>query len=308
MATEQEISDAYEKGLVDGAATERAILRSFTGLRGILAPDARKPEHEAYLSYERELADKVETVEEELAWTRHLLEQGDARVDEALTAHTQALAEHRETHERNLFTRAWGELRKDRLPEKIYLDIMEYQRKELRERIEKLEDILAVMEVELPRVSGWLDQMYATTAAQRQARATDKERAARDVTSRGFLTYQLMDFLEENPERKNPYGPDLPSGLTIGGRWRRDGDDEWHSGSPTGQWRCTWSRQTKETAVWIAGDDNAGEVWLLGAHIESADQAMDLLAPLEKRQAERNSLALVLDAYTDAYIRWGVTR
>ncbi|SEB29989.1 hypothetical protein [Arthrobacter woluwensis] len=305
MATDQEIAEAIENAREEGALAERNRLRAFTGIPYVSVPDASLPEHKAYVPYERALTDEVANARDSLEETKRRLQRIEDQIDEAAAAHDEALQEHEQAHEKNAFTRLKGRLTENRLPEKKELDAYESQRSALQDRVFRQTESLHVLEDELRRVSAWLDDMFATTSTQGQARATDKEHAARDVTQRGFLRYRMDDFLEENPARKGSWRPDLPEGTLFGDHWRRDGDDDWHGGPRCGEWRCTWSSATGETFVWLAKKNRIREVWLLGDHIKTSEEALKLFSPLERRQNERNSLALVLDAYTNTYLRPG---
>lgn len=302
MATDQEIAEAIEKAKEEGARQERERLRAFTGIPYHVMPNDSLPEHESYLAYEAALQDEIEDCQRRLESSLASAGAVDEWVDRAITAHTDALLQHQDVHEKNVFLRIKGRLTEIWLPEKKDLDTAEKKQQQHLAEVARREDLLPILRAEKRRVGQWLDAMYSSTATAGQARETERLHAQRDITSRGFAVYGMKDYLEEDPGRQLRWGPVAPGGMDFGYHWRRDGDDDFREGPQRGRWRCVWFGESQETAVWISEKNRPEEVWLLGTHIQTQDEAMAFFVPLEAQQKERNSLAVLMDAYTETYI------
>ncbi|HEY8702430.1 MAG TPA: hypothetical protein VIM08_15930, partial [Arthrobacter sp.] len=166
---------------------------------------------------------------------------------------------------------------------------------------------LGALRGEHASVSEWVDEMYAETMAAGQRRAEDRIAAGRDISSRRFKVFTMSEYLGGDERRRLRWegAPEVPGGADFAYHWRRDGDDDPSYGSDTrtGNWRAVWIPENQEAALFISTPTRAAEVWLLGNHIRSMDEAMKFFVPVEQRQQERNSIALLMDAYTETYLK-----
>ncbi|MGY4644465.1 hypothetical protein [Cellulomonas sp. URHB0016] len=86
-------------------------------------------------------------------------------------------------------------------------------------------------------------------------------------------------------------------GMDFGYHWRQDDTDDLFSGpqrARTGTWRVSWLEHSGELYAWSRLTD---QVVLIGAVRARSFEMIEWLGPLEGRQSERNSLALVFEAY-----------
>lgn len=86
------------------------------------------------------------------------------------------------------------------------------------------------------------------------------------------------------------------AGGDFGYSWRHDGSDNPGYSRP-GQWRVSWIGSSGEL---YAEHRQHDKVWLVGTTPAVAfERAVNWLAPLERRQDERNSLAVLFGAYAE---------
>ncbi|MFK4637125.1 hypothetical protein [Paenarthrobacter histidinolovorans] len=311
MPTDHDIREAYENGLNDGALAELRRLRTFTGVSRATAPRHDLAEHLAYPEYERRLSYTVEQVRKELQELREERDRATERADETTRAWTEAIQAHRHARETvGVLGKVKSFIVEPFLPEKSIAQDAEAYLDKLYISVNEKDHKLRELQNEHTAVTGWLDEMYKVTTEAGQQRLDDRVAAARNISSRRFKVFAMKEYLEADPRRQLRWqGYDdlqFPGGADFGYHWRRDGDDDPVYGDPengVGNWRAVWIGEIRETAVFISTPTRAAEVWLLGDHISSMDEAMDFFGPLEERQDERNSLALLLDAYTDTYLK-----
>ena len=109
----------------------------------------------------------------------------------------------------------------------------------------------------------------------------------------------VVAFVSDDTSRADPtwwaYQNDVPTGVSYGDYWRRDGDDDDSTAAPMGRsgpWRLTYLPQTAE----VYGVRRAGrqpeQIWLLGTDIENSGQVLKVLTELQGRMCEPNSLIL----------------
>lgn len=112
--------------------------------------------------------------------------------------------------------------------------------------------------------------------------------------------FRHEDFTAEDERRCGAFtfkgGLRDVAGADFGYRWRRDVDEQQ---GIDGRWALHHVLETNETVLEFQPRSADSAVWLLGSEIESFDEAMDVFFTLEQRQSERNSIALVLDAYEE---------
>lgn len=312
MPTENDVRKAHEEGLTEGTLAERRRLRAFTGLPYVLAPRGDIAEHLAYPDYERQLRYSIANEEHIIDQLQSSMERGEKRADAEQEAYQQALVAHRQDREaagvigkiRSLATEPF-------IREKASAAASEARVLEVIAMINESALKLDTLRSEYAAVSEWVDEMYTTTKAAGQYRTEDRVAAGRDISSRHFKVFTMGEYLDGDEHRRLRWtdAPEVPGGADFGYHWRRDGDDDSsHYGETQnhftlGNWRAVWIEENQETAVFISTPGRAEMVWLLGNHIHTMDEAMKFFAPLEERQAERNSFALLMDAYTKKYLK-----
>lgn len=303
MATNTEIETARSEGFTAGEASAFGRLRTFTGIPDVVEPDPTLPEHLAYPIYERRLRD-------EIADERATIERlSDHERDAANELHTlvDRSAEQLERRKagRTGLVRATGAIADRFHPSHRHVTDARREVEVVQQYLSHHIDLLTVLEAELERVSSWLDELHTAVAtgqerraAEERERAFDAETAARDISPRWCQVYTIASFIAENPEREARAwigaGRPVVAGADFGCRWRRDNDEV----RDDAQWSVHWIRETNETILELR-NTRRDEIWLLGTAITSFDQALEVFAPIEPRQRERNSIALVLDTYAD---------
>jgi hypothetical protein len=306
MPSERDAREAYRVGVAEGCRLERKRLRTFVGTSWV-APEHSRPEHLAYADYEQSLLAAIKELSAIITAEEQNISRLQANADEAQEAFLAAAEEHELSS--SFFGKLKALLTGSILPEqKIANESLDHLR-ERRQLLDEDKVKLAFLDEESGSVTLWLDEMYRTTAEQGQRRARDRAAEALDISARNFQTYLMSEFLEEDERRRLGWAPEFPGGTDFGYHWRRDGDDSnaygrVKAGKP-GNWRAVWIPATKETAVFIDSYDDLDEparVWLFGTHIQSRDAAMQFFMPLEPQQNRRNSLALLMDAYTEKYL------
>ena len=312
MPTENDVKKAYEEGLTDGTLAERKRLRAFTGLRYVLAPRVDLPEHRSYPDYERRLRHEIVQAEQETERIIASRVRAEERSDSARETYHQVLDSHREDREDAGFLgKVISRVKEPFLKEKANAEAAENRVFELITESNDHSLKLHTLRGEYAAVSEWVDEMYSTTEEAGRRRAEDRIAAGRDISSRRFKVFTMGEYLDGDEHRRLRWqgAPDVPGGADFGYHWRRDGDDdpslysESQNGFSLGNWRAVWIEENHETAVFISEPRRAEMVWMLGNHIQTMGEAMEFFSPLEERQAERNSLALLLDAYTKKYLK-----
>lgn len=312
MATEHELRVAYEKGAQDGALAERERLRAFTGLNYIAMPKHDVAEHLAYPEYELRLQHLIVDVEREAERLERTRDQLQEDADRAVEAYSEALAGHRQGREAaGLIGKVKSVVTEPFLREKFLAEAAEVHVRQKSQEMSENRIKLDALRGECGAVSEWLEEMYTATITAGQARAADRAAAARDISPRHFKVFTMAEYLAGDERRRLRWdgAPEVPGGADFGYHWRRDGDDDPLDGRSRGRrreighWRAVWIRENQEAAVFISEEGRPSEVWLLGGHIRTMDEAMKFFVPVEQRMKERNSLALLLDAYTDTYLK-----
>lgn len=301
MATDYELREAYEKGAKEGATTERERLRVFAGLRYIAMPKDYLPEHQAYPEYELRLRDVLAKTEREGERLRARNERLIEANGKASQAYDEAVDAHRAGRESaGVFGKLKSVITEPFLREKSLAAAAEARLQDNWQAIIENEATLDLVRTEYGAVSAWVDEMYTFTMAAGQSRAEDRIAAARDISSRNFKVFTMEDYLNGDERRRLTHIPDVPAGEIFGSRWRRDGDDR--PSHEDGIWCAVWIPENEETALFVSSEHRPAEVWLLGDHISTRSEATKLLSPQLARINERNSLALVMDAYTEAHL------
>ncbi|UFU16051.1 hypothetical protein LQK89_17675 (plasmid) [Curtobacterium sp. C1] len=305
MTTQSEREQIDQARAVARAETI-AELRRFTGIPGY-TPELGDPEHVSYADYELQL--------------EHGLSVWSANFDSAVESVTRATAirdgarkrmddeQQRRIDERagaNRISRLVGAAKDVTFPEKRDHAQRERELEEKWEYQHRCENRVREIRAELAEVSAWLELMFTTAAtaqAARQQRRVDEEvrqeQAARDVSSRRFATFTRDEFAEQDQRRvaRVERGHLTLEGSVLGTGWRQDSTDDSSGNSVKGNWSLVWNHLTNETTVELAAYRHEPMVWLLGTKITSVQQFQDVFNPLQGRMTERNSLALVLDAY-----------
>ncbi|WP_228512777.1 hypothetical protein [Clavibacter sp. VKM Ac-2872] len=280
-----------------------AELRAFTGIEAY-EPDHTAPEHVAYLGYEQDLANGLQV------WTGHevssrenvdrLIERRNAAsraVDEELERRTAERAD------RNVAVRVLGKVQDLAIRERAHLRDVEKRLEDAWADLHHAEDRVREIQTELYEVGAWLEEMYVSVEAsrvERQEQAArerlEAEHARRDTSPLGFQVFSPQEFVDADGRRLAHQQPDhfVLDGLSFPGRWRRDEDDDFND---EGAWSLMWNPTTRETFLERAGYGRQPEVWLLGTRITTQDAVTDFEASISSHRDERNSLAVVLEAY-----------
>ncbi len=291
------------------AARQRAILetlaelRAFTGIEAY-EPDHTAPEHVAYLGYEQDLANGLQV------WTAHVdssKENVDRLIDRRNAA-SEAVDDELERRtaeraDRNVAVRVLGKVQDLALREKAHLRDVEKRLEEAWADLHHAEDRVREIQTELYAVRVWLDEMYATVESsrvERQEQAArerlEAEHARRDTSPREFEVVSPQEFVDEDGRRLAYQQHDhlVLNGLPFTGGWRRDDDDDFND---RGAWTLMWNPSTRENFLERAGHGRQPKVWLLGTRITTQDEATDFDASISSHRDERNSLAVVREAY-----------
>lgn len=300
--TNQTDRQALEQARQSGIAQAVSELRTFTGIPGY-RPELTETEHRAYVAYERDLAHGLEV------WMGKQRSY-DANVQRLIERRNQAsrvmddVLQRRkdERADGNVGGRIVGALQDVILPEKREHAALEKSVEEAWQLRYSADARVSEISTELSRVSNWVEQMFADVDELRATRQENdeaarraRECAARDLSSRWCTVYALEVFIAENERRVDrPRDNPFIGGWEYGNRWRRDGDD-FTSGD--GNWALHWIGETSETVLELTSPHQPATVWLLGKAITSEEQAARVFQPIEPRMRERNSIALVLDAY-----------
>lgn len=315
MATDEDVRTARRRGEEEGFATAIAKVRAFTGVQGI-EPALDLPEHISYPAYLRalhkrysQLLQAIQTSDRDIAWL-------EERFESAIEEHAQLLEErHAERTGRNAIVRAIGTIADKNLPTTRAVRNLEQRLDAEQELLAKQQQIAAELHHEARRVDQWIIAMIESVEeVQAQRRAEEEHRRqvaeweARDVSPRWCKVYTLEAFIDED-ERRQARGWDREADLVVAGadfgyRWHRDADA---GPDAEGSWSLHYIRETHETILeyrplapsWTEQPSEPIMIWLLGNAIESMEEAEEVFPPIERRQGERNSLALVLDAYSE---------
>lgn len=287
------------------AAIEQTIsqLRVFTGIPGY-TPDPNRPEHLSYVDYEQELRVGRDIWNDRL---RSSIERVGRAVENRTNARQRMDAEQqRRTDERagsNVAGRLLGTVKDVTFPEKRDHAASERKVEEARQEQQRCELRVQDIDAELSAVNAWVEQMFSDVdraRAERQQLRNDeqlrREQAERDVSSRWCGVETPEAFVRGDSRRlARMQGKQIVlEGITLGHDWRRDGDDV---GNGSGSWTLVWNSSNNEMSLELAGHNKSPVVWLMGTKITTEQQALDLYDPIAHRMKERNSLALVLDAY-----------
>lgn len=305
MTREDDIQNAHDAGRFEGREETIKELRTFTGVAGF-KPSLDAPEHTAYVDYERELINAAAVGQQNLDRAREELQSKIDRRNKTFEDLQTALDRRREERAGSPIGRLIGKATDRTIPQRAVHDRAERDAKGAQKRVSKAVSHLQAISDELVSVRRWLETMFSEVeqasasrdALIEQARL-DEERATRDITPRWCSVYSLQAFVDEDPQRRSAAWGDnvVVSGIDYGYRWRRDGDD---SALGDGNWSLHWIEETHETILERRSPHAPIEIWLLGAAITSNDDVGRIFIPLEARMSERNSLALVLDAYAAA--------
>lgn len=307
MASTNDVNRARDEGYESGRRDTIQRLRAFTGVHPF-APDLDQPEHRAYPEYLAQLtsahAVAVERAEDALAKIHRLVD----RVAEAEEQERQILDQRRdERSTKNPLAQLGSRVGDFTLP--ISKEVRA-RRKELAKQEAWRTQCLDNAErfgTEAAKVARWVDDCMAEmeqarTAREERAEADrlDAERGERDISPRWCRVFRHQDFTAEDERRRGAVtfagGLRDVAGADFGYRWRRDVDEQ-HG--IDGRWALHHIVETNETILEFQPRSADSAVWLLGDTIDSFDEAMDVFLELEQRQNERNSLALVLDAYEE---------
>lgn len=302
MANQTE-NQALERARNEAINETVSRLRAFTGISGF-TPDLKEPEHRAYLAYELELAHGLEL------WTGHRdARQGEVDrliVINADARHAMEAERQRRRSERSggLLSQARGVIQDAAFPEKKQFAATSKVLKDAWASLHAAEDRVREIKSELLRVSTWLEQLFADVEAIRidrhereNAARLEREYAARDTSPRNFAVFTPEEFVDADARRlaRHQGGILVLDGLTYTSGWRRDQDD---FATGRGNWMLVWNSATSETFLERVMYGGQPEVWLLGTKIATQDQATEFDESLRPQVNERNSVAVVLDAYT----------
>lgn len=300
-------TDTERKALQD--ARETAIqqttkrLRFFTGIPGY-TPDLATPEHVSYIAYERDLQIGHEIWSENLRSSEANLNRLIALRETA--RESMEAVQDRRREERagsNIAGRVLGLAKEFTYPEKRHFQYRERQVDEAHEERQQCSWNLKTVDEELEKVTSWVEQMFSDVDRARierrelkEAEQLEREQAGRDVSSRWCTVETPDDFIKGDPLRlARMQGTQIVlEGGVMGTGWRRDGDDV---GNNRGSWLLAWNPKNNETYLELTAHNRDAVVWLLGTKITTQQQADALYDPIAGRISERNSLALVLDAY-----------
>lgn len=307
MPSTNSVNRARTEGYEQGRADAIQHLRAFTGVRPF-APDLDQPEHRAYPEYlaqlTRALAVARERAEDSLIEIHKIVD----RIAAAEEHERRILDERREDRStKNPLAQLADRVGDFALP--ISKEIRTLRKGLARQeawRVRCLDDAERYG-TEASKVARWVDDCMAEMEQARAARderidaeRRESEHGERDVSPRWCRTFRHEDFTAEDPRRCGAFtfagGLRDVAGADFGYRWRRDVDEQ---DGVDGRWALHHIQETNETILEFQPRSPDSAIWLLGDTIESFDEAMDVFLELEQRQNERNSLALVLDAYEE---------
>lgn len=308
MATDKDVQDARRTGEQAGFQEAIQQLRSFTGVRyhgdhGLetLAPDLKLPEHLAYPRYRKDLAALERQLEHETERMKHVVEDTRQKLDATEDQLATNLEERRVARSGNAaLVRAAGWVRDQGHPLRTQHKNLEQLWTRRRDHWSAVIADHRKIRDELSRVDEWLTTTAEQIAAAEDQRATDIENARveaaaarRDSSPRWCTVLTREEFIagDERRQARAWQGSPVVAGADFGYDWRRDSDDV----GGRGIWTLHWIPETQET--FFEANDDAGTIWILGTGVKSMEEALALYEPLERRQRERNSVGLVLDAY-----------
>ncbi|WP_420366965.1 hypothetical protein [Curtobacterium sp. L1-20] len=310
MANERDMQSARKAGEVAGFQEAVRQLRAFTGVtydngRENVTPDLELAEHLAYPRYRKDLAMVERELDAESDRMRAVVEQGWEQAEAAREALERAITDRRAARsERPAIARAAGWIGDQMLPLKADVKKHEELATRRHDRQWVVADDHRRVRTELARVDQWLEATAEQVAAAEAARLQDIEdakaaaaAARRDSSPRWCTVFTREDFIAGDQRRWAHAwtGREATAGTSFGDHWRRDQDD--YNGY--GTWSLNWIEENHET--FLEADDEVGTIWLLGTGLRSFSDAQALFRPLELRQNERNSIALVLDTYGNRF-------
>lgn len=286
------LETARREGVAAGRDDAIRKLRAFIGIPGLVQPDLHLPEHLAYPAYERALVELLEERRVALGEWQH---EADEHAELARASQVEAAATVRRRREertdRNALVRAAGAVSDRFVPAHRDAKRHTLNRDDALLQVEQSEHEWIRLGQELHRVHAWLDEMYQAVIDDREAAQAERDAASRDVSPRHCIVMTLEHFLEADTARR--FDDELIhmiGGREYGSKWRSDV-------TPDALWRLHWIKATGESVLENGMTD---EIWLLGNAVHSRKEADAVFATIQSRQGERNSLALVLDAYEAA--------
>ena len=307
MATTSDLNRARKEGYDEGYADAIARVRAFTGVDPF-APDLDEPEHVAYpkyldqLSRARQVA--FEGSEDATAEIRRLQDQ----LARAEGEEGRELRERRDDRAgRNPIVKLTAAVGDKMLP--ITKEIRHLKRRVAAKEAWRsdCEDRADAFAAEEAKVSQWVDDYLADADRIRlelveraERERFDQECADRDISPRWCQVLRHEDFTAEGRHRRGAFtfddGLRDVGGADFGYQWRRDVDE---LNGLRGRWALHYIPESHETFLEYMPRTKNSAIWLLGDAIDSFDEALDLFVPLEPHQSERNSIALILDAYEE---------
>lgn len=311
MATDRDVQDARKAGEQAGFRQAVHQLRAFTGLKyhgahGLetLEPDLELPEHVTYPRYWKDLAAVERELEGESSRMEQVVEDTRGKVDDVAGRLANDLDERRGARaDRPAVARAAGWVKDQAHPLRADLKNLEQL---LTRRQDHWRAVVAdhrKVRDEIARVAKWLSAAAEQIAASEQERAqamaearVEATAARRNSSPRWCTVLTRHEFLAAD-ERRQAHAWEHPvvAGADFGYDWRRDSDDV----GGRGIWALHWIPETRET--FFEANNEAGTIWILGTGVKSMEEAMELYEPLERRQRERNSVGLILDAYSQRF-------
>jgi len=311
MATDKDVQDARKAGEQAGFQQAVRQLRTFTGVKyqgshrlDALEPDLDLPEHVAYQRYWSDLVRAELELEAEAFRMEQVVEDTREDVDALERKLTADLEKRRNDRTgRSGVVRAAGWVKDQAHPLRAEL-------KNLERLLARRQDTWRAVLVdhrnvsdEVAQVSEWLSAAAEQIAASEQERVqaiadarVEAAAARRDSSPRWCTVLTREDFLSEDDRRQaHGWHPLVAAGIDFSYDWRRDSDDA----GGRGIWALHWIPETHET--FLEADDGGHTIWLLGTGVRSKEDAMAMFRPLERRRRERNSVGLILDAYSQRF-------
>jgi len=315
MASEEDVRAAHRRGSEEGYVAAIAEVRTFTGVQGI-EPSLDQPEHVAYPNYLRALQESYTRVLWAIESSDRDIARLNERLDDVAEEQEQLLDERQSARaERNVLVRAIGSIGDKNLPVTRAVRDIEQRLEGEEGLLAKRQQIALELREEATRVDRWIATMIEHVEAIKAEREAEEEHRrqvaeweARDASPRWCSVYSLEAFIDED-ERRQARGWDRSESLVVGGadfgyRWHRDADA---GPDAEGGWSLHVILETKETILEYRQQNQPNTIWLLGNAIESMDEAMKVFPPIEPRQRERNSVALVLDTYAEYASKKAIT-
>lgn len=302
MASQNDVNNARQEGYESGRQEALRQLRAFTGT-GDLSPDLDEPEHRAYPEYLMRLTEAQQVAVDRAEQAQELIHRLSEQLAAAEIDEQQTLAKRREERaDKNLVTWLTSRAGDGALPVAKELRTLRKKLAHQQNLREKFLNAAHRHETEANKVARWvdgciadMDGLQAMWAERAEAERVEDERERRDTTPRWCHVFRHEDFTGADTRRCGAItfddGLQDVGGADFGYDWRRDV----HGGEE--RWALHHILETNETILRQDPQSPGSAIWLLGDAITSLDEAMDVFDSIEPRQGERNSIALVLDAY-----------